>query len=84
LGVARVAGETAPLLLTSQYFVKFTTNITDGPMAALPTYIFANLGVGSENSVTRAWGGSLVLLTIVFVLFFLARLLGGRSTRSKR
>ena len=84
LGVARVAGETAPLLLTSQYFVKYTTNITDGPMAALPTYIFANLGVGSENSVTRAWGGSLVLLSIVFVLFFLARLLGGRTTRSKR
>lgn len=84
LGVARVAGETAPLLLTSQYFVKFTTNITSGPMAALPTYIFGNLGVGSENSVTRAWGGSAVLMSIVFVLFILARLLGGRSKTGKR
>ncbi|MCX6516527.1 MAG: phosphate ABC transporter permease PstA [Actinobacteria bacterium] len=84
LGVARVAGETAPLLLTSQYFVKFTTNITSGPIAALPTYIFANLGVGSANSVTRAWGGSAVLLSIVFILFILARLLGGRNIGSKR
>ena len=42
LGVARVAGETAPLLLTSQYFVKFTTNVIDGPMASLPTPRLAN------------------------------------------
>ena len=83
LGVARVAGETAPLLLTSQYFVKYTTNILDGPMASLPTYIFANLGVGSDNSVARAWGGSAVLMSIVFILFVTARLLGGRNAKSR-
>lgn len=83
LGVARVAGETAPLLLTSQYFVRFTTNITSGPMASLPTYVFGNLGVGSENSVARAWAGSGVLLTIIFVLFISARLLGGRNRNGR-
>lgn len=83
LGVARVAGETAPLLLTSQYFVRFTTNITSGPMASLPTYIFGNLGVGSENSVARAWAGSTVLLVLIFILFLLARLLGGRNRNGR-
>jgi phosphate transport system permease protein len=83
LGVARVAGETAPLLLTSQYFVQLTTNILDGPMASLPTYIFANLGAGSDTSVARAWGGSAVLMSIVFILFVTARLLGGRNTKSR-
>ena len=81
LGVARVAGETAPLLLTSQYFVKFTTNVIDGPMASLPTYVFANLGVGSENSVARAWAGSTVLLALILILFITARLLGGRNKK---
>ena len=83
LGVARVAGETAPLLLTSQYFVKFTMNVTSGPMASLPTYIFGNLGVGSENSVARAWAGSGVLLVIIFILFLLARLFGGRNRNGR-
>ena len=83
LGVARVAGETAPLLLTSQYFVRFTTNITAGPMASLPTYIFGNLGVGTENSVARAWAGSGVLLILIFILFLLARLFGGRNRNGR-
>lgn len=82
LGVARVAGETAPLLLTSQYFVKFNTNIFDGPMASLPTYIFSSLGVGTDNSVARAWAASAVLLTLIFILFTIARLFGGRNRKS--
>lgn len=82
LGVARVAGETAPLLLTSQYFVKFNTNIFNGPMASLPTYIFSSLGVGTDNSVARAWAGSAVLLTLIFILFTIARLFGGRNRKS--
>ena len=81
LGVARVAGETAPLLLTSQYLVKFTTDVWGGPIASLPTYVFANLGVGSENSVARAWAGSAVLLVLIFVLFLTARLVGGRNRK---
>lgn len=83
LGVARVAGETAPLLLTSQYFVKFTTNIVSGPMASLPTYVFGSLGVGSPNSVARAWAGSAVLLILIFVLFFTARIIGSRTRKGR-
>ncbi|MFM9083417.1 MAG: phosphate ABC transporter permease PstA [Actinomycetota bacterium] len=81
LGVARVAGETAPLLLTSQYFVRFTTYVWDGPIASLPTYVFSSLSVGSENSVARAWAGSAVLLVLILVLFVTARTLGGRNRK---
>ena len=80
LGVARVAGETAPLILTASYFVKTSVNLNQ-PIATMPIYIFSNLGIGTENSVARAWGGSLVLLTIVFVLFLFARIISSRLKR---
>jgi phosphate transport system permease protein len=83
LGVARVAGETAPLLLTSQGFVKFTTNVVSGPMASLPTYVFGALTVGTPNSVARAWAGSAVLLVLIFILFSIARLIGGRTRKGR-
>ncbi len=83
LGIARVAGETAPLLLTSQYFVRLTTNIFNSTMASLPTYVFGALRTGTENSLARAWSASLVLIAIVVFLSVIARLLGGRSTGRK-
>lgn len=83
LGIARVAGETAPLLLTSQYAIKFTTNMFDSTMASLPTYVFGALRTGTELSLARAWGGSLVLIAIVVFLSVIARLLGGRKQGRK-
>ncbi len=80
LGIARVVGETAPLILTSSYFVARSTSLTE-PIASLPIYIFSSLGLGDDNATTRAWGGSLVLLGVVFVLFALARILSTRLTR---
>jgi phosphate transport system permease protein len=80
LGVARVAGETAPLILTASYFVKTSLDLNQ-PIATLPIYIFSNLGIGTDNSNIRAWGGSLVLLGIVFVLFVFARIVSARLKR---
>jgi phosphate transport system permease protein len=80
LGIARVVGETAPLILTSSYFVAKTTSLTE-PIASLPIYIFSSLGLGDDNATTRAWGGSLVLLGVVFLLFVFARILSSRITR---
>jgi phosphate transport system permease protein len=80
LGIARVVGETAPLILTASYFVAKSTSLTD-PIASLPIYIFSNLGLGDANATTRAWGGSLVLLGVVFILFLIART---ASTRLRR
>ena len=80
LGIARVAGETAPLILTASYFVATSRNVSE-PIASLPIYIFSSLGLGDANATTRAWGGSLVLLIVVFVLFSIARGLSARLSR---
>lgn len=80
LGIARVVGETAPLILTASYFVATSTSITD-PIASLPIYIFSSLGLGDANATARAWGGSLVLLVVVLALFILARAISSRLTR---
>jgi ABC-type phosphate transport system permease subunit len=50
-------------------------------IASLPIYIFSSLGLGDENATTRAWGGSLVLLGVVFILFAIARTLSTRIAR---
>jgi phosphate transport system permease protein len=80
LGVARVVGETAPLILTASYFVAKSTSLNE-PIASLPIYIFSSLGLGDENATTRAWGGSLVLLGVVFILFAIARTISTRLAR---
>lgn len=80
LGIARVVGETAPLILTSSYFVAKSTNLNE-PIASLPIYIFSNLGLGDQNATARAWGGALVLLGLVFILFLLTRIFSSRIKR---
>lgn len=78
LGIARVAGETAPLLLTIFGTTAKHLNPFVGPMSALPLYVFQLLGTGLNVAVARAWTGALVLLVLVSVLFTLARVIGGR------
>lgn len=80
LGVARVVGETAPLLLTASYFVGTSFKVSE-PIASLPVYVFTGLTLGDANATTRSWGGSLVLLLIVLVLFLFARFVSTRLTR---
>lgn len=79
LGVARIAGETAPILLLAGGGDKFNFNPVSGPMGSLPYYIWRSFGAGSEEAISRAWTGLLVLLILVFVLFALARFLGNRK-----
>ena len=73
LGIARVIGETAPLLLTSLSNNSYVFNPMGGPIGSLPTYVFGLLQIGTENSINRAWTGSLVLMLLVLVLFLTAR-----------
>jgi phosphate transport system permease protein len=82
LGIARIVGETAPLLLTASYFVGTSTNVTE-PIASLPVYIFTGLTLGDANATARSWGGSLVLLFVVLFLFIIARFVSTRLTRKK-
>lgn len=81
LGIARVIGETAPLLLTSLSNTALRFHPFDGPIASLPTYVFGYLQIGTEYAIARAWSGSLVLLVIVLILFTFARRIGGKDKR---
>jgi phosphate transport system permease protein len=81
LAVARIAGETAPLLFTalgSQY-LSFKLN---QPMASLPLTVFTYATGPYEEWHRYAWAAALVLICVVFVLGIGARLAIGRSQLS--
>jgi phosphate transport system permease protein len=80
LGVARVAGETAPIILLAGGGDSTNFNIFSGPMGSFPAYIFKGYTAGTSESIQRAWTGILVLLLGIFFLFALARYLGGRRS----
>ena len=84
LGVARIVGETAPLLLTVNINNGTSWNPFDGGFETLPAYIYGFLSSSFVPSQQRAWGASIVLLILVAVLFGLARYIGrAKSTKSK-
>ena len=81
LAVARVAGETAPLLLIVGTFRATNFNPFDGAMATLPVLIFSEATRGGLAAyvpfqIERAWGAALVLIIIVMALNLLARVIG--------
>jgi phosphate transport system permease protein len=78
LGVARVVGETAPLLLTALKNDKTVLNPFADPISALPTYIFDNVAQPYPDAVIRAWGAALTLMIIVAILFTLTRMLSAK------
>jgi phosphate transport system permease protein len=73
LGIARVAGETAPLLMTSFGNDTVNTNPTQGPMSALPLFVYKQIRAPEANQIARAWTGALVLILLVLLLFVIAR-----------
>ena len=75
LAIARIAGETAPLLLTTFLSQSFNYNAFKGPQAALATFIWDQFTSGTQASQDRAWGGALVLITIVMLFYAGARLI---------
>jgi phosphate transport system permease protein len=76
LGIARVAGETAPLLLTIGGADAINLNPFEGNSSALPYYVWKNYSLGNPESIQRAWLGVIVLMMMVFVFFSLARYFG--------
>lgn len=75
LAVARVTGETAPLLLTTFLSQSINNNPFEGPQASLPTFIWDQIASGTNASVARAWAGALTLILLVMLLNLAARLL---------
>lgn len=76
LGIARVVGETAPLLLTIGGADGINLNPGSGNMSSFPMYVWKNLLIGSENAVSRAWLGVFVLMMIVLIFFAMTRYFG--------
>ena len=81
LGVARVAGETAPLLFTA-FGSPFMNLNPLKPMSSLPLIIFNYASSPYPQWHDLAWGASLILIFLVFVLNVLARL-GAKKWRVK-
>jgi phosphate transport system permease protein len=83
LGIARVIGETAPLLLAAGNADATVLNPFGGPIAAVPTYIFNNVALPYPDAVARAWASALVLIVLVGILFVAARIVGRGRLSSK-
>ena len=79
LGIARIAGETAPLLLLTGGGDKVNPNPFSGSVGSLPYYIWKSFNAGSPEAITRAWAGLLVLMILVLFLFISARALSNRK-----
>ncbi|ROQ54775.1 phosphate ABC transporter membrane protein 2 (PhoT family) [Rathayibacter sp. PhB152] len=77
LSIARVIGETAPLLIVAGFTQSMNYNPFDDRMMTLPVYVFrqyADQGADAAAYIDRAWTGALVLILIVMLLNLLARL----------
>jgi phosphate transport system permease protein len=79
LGIARIAGETAPLLLLTGGGDKVNPNPFSGSVGSLPYYIWKSFSAGSPEAITRAWAGLLILMILVLILFISARALSSRK-----
>lgn len=87
LAIARVIGETAPLLMTAGFISSTNLNLFSGQMTTLPVYVYqeysklsatcpANAGSSCVTSipVERAWAAALALIIIVLLLNLVGRL----------
>ena len=80
LAIARVAGETAPILVTAGFAQSVNWNPFDDWMTALPVYIYRQLvsplsPTAADPSTARAWAAALLLVFIVMMLNLAARLI---------
>jgi phosphate transport system permease protein len=73
LAVARIAGETAPVLLLVFGNQLINNNPFSGAQSSLPFYVFEQYSLGNDASYARAWGAALVLIAFVMILNLVAR-----------
>ena len=87
VAVARIIGETAPLLITTGTFSTVNWNPFAGRMENLPVFSYSqykNPGVPKDPYIDRAWAAALTLIVIVMVLNLVARLLYRRFGKEAR
>ncbi|MFJ3626768.1 phosphate ABC transporter permease PstA [Streptomyces albidoflavus] len=73
LAVARVAGETAPVLLLVWGNPLINMNPFEQGQSSLPLYVYQQYAAGQSASIDRAWAAALVLIAFVMVLNLAAR-----------
>ncbi len=81
LSVARISGETAPLMFTAFGNSQWSTDMSH-PLAALPLAIFTLANTAYEDDHRLAWQGALLITATVLTLSILARILESSSRRS--
>jgi phosphate transport system permease protein len=74
LSIARIIGETAPLLFTALGNVFLTTKVT-GPMESLPHLIYFYAKSPYQDQIDQAWGASFILLMFVLILNITTKLI---------
>ncbi|GAB3271230.1 PstA family ABC transporter permease [Arthrobacter pigmenti] len=80
LAIARVVGETAPILVTAGFATSINFNVFSGWMASLPTFIYTQIITPTspsnpDPSAQRAWAAALLLIIFVMLLNLVARLI---------
>ncbi|MEU6933785.1 phosphate ABC transporter permease PstA [Streptomyces sp. NPDC046385] len=73
LAVARITGETAPVLLLVFGTKLINPNPFEGAQSSLPLYVYEQYAVGTDAAVARAWAAALVLIAFVMILNMVAR-----------
>lgn len=81
LAIARIIGETAPLMIAAGFTQSLNINPLSGPMMTLPVFVYdqyARPGIPTEPYWDRAWAGALTLILIVMLLNLIGRLIAKR------
>jgi phosphate transport system permease protein len=83
LSIARIVGETAPVLVLVGYSRSINFDIFDGNMASLPLLIYTELTNPEHAGFLRVWGAALTLIIIVAVINLAAWLIRLLATRQR-
>jgi phosphate transport system permease protein len=83
LGLARVMGETAPLLILGPYSKSINFDLFGGNMAALPTMINQDRTESLQPAIDRVWAAALTLILLVMLLSLLGRFVSRLGSAKK-
>ncbi|KIA60432.1 phosphate ABC transporter permease PstA [Nocardia vulneris] len=83
LALARVMGETAPVLVLVGYSKSINTNLFDGNMASLPLLIYQELSNPEAAGRERVWGAALTLILLIALLYAAAAVVNKLLTRNR-
>jgi phosphate transport system permease protein len=84
LALARVMGETAPVLVLVGYSRSINFNILEGNMASLPLLIYTELTNPEAAGVQRVWGAALTLIIVIMFFNLLATIVSRFSAVKSR